>query len=95
MVSRLGARDRKIEARLRQGLEPDKILGWWYELGSDAYGDPGVWVWLLIPDEAVAKEPLDQLLDMSEKIGDAIRRDGRYWPYFNLMSKSEHEALAP
>ena len=81
-----------IEALVRQGLDRDEVVEWWHELGLDAYGDPGVWIWLVIDDEAVETR-MDELLDMSERIADTIRDDGRYWPFINFRSKSEQEEL--
>lgn len=40
-----------VAVHVAKGKFPDFVLGLDYTLDSDATGDPGIWIWVLIPDD--------------------------------------------
>ena len=86
--------DPGLDAIIIEAIGDEDVVQHWYELGEDSGGEPAVWVWLVVPDEAVGARP-QSLLQLSDRVTAALRQHGRFWPYVYFRSRSEQAALAP
>jgi hypothetical protein len=77
-------REEKIVRRiLEKWTLPSNVHGFDVDFGEDSAGDPAVWIWLMVDDEA---QPSDQSIArlahfVREVRSDLLRAGLRYWPY--------------
>ena len=81
---------------LLEGLEfPPGIVRWRFNLGEDAAGDPGVWIWLYIDDAFVERKKLmGAMTPARQMIHDAfLAARIRRFAYIHATNEAEQRAL--
>jgi hypothetical protein len=62
--------------------------------GLDSTGDPGVWVWVIIKDEAADLKFREQVAETRRQVDAAIHEaDIGRWPYIRFRTESEQHEL--
>jgi hypothetical protein len=86
---------KQVEEALENIRFPDFVLGFDYELGADSMGDPAVWIWVLVKDEAANRADLTaSSTEMERRIREALNAAGSTrWPFVRLRTASEQRAL--
>lgn len=81
---------KKIEREVEAGL-PGWVREMVFETGSDATGDPALWVWVEVDDAiATGSHLLDDFQPVRATLGDAVAKiSPGLWPYIRLRSSSE------
>jgi hypothetical protein len=75
---------------------PPEVVNWRYTIEGDWSGDPGLFFWITISDEAAQR---DRLSDVSRRIHAAIEErlnpfgEWGLIPYVSLRSRSEQDKL--
>src|ERR1039458_8278022 len=80
------------------GIMPQPSAGvarWRHTFGNDWAGDPAIFFWVTLTDEASKKDKLSQTTEGFKKvIGDIdFQNDWDLIPYFNFRSESEQASL--
>jgi len=93
----------KAEAELtqvRSALEnlrlPKSVLTWNCELGADSTGDPAVWVWVFVDDQAAHETDFPEMAaEIERKVREALAAAGiTRWPYVRFRAAAEQRALS-
>jgi len=85
--------------QVRDALEsvqfPEFVLSWDFELGEDSTGDPAVWVWVIVRDDAADRPDFTKVSTGVEwKIREAFVAKGLgRWPFVRFRTASEQRAL--
>jgi len=85
---RLGKR---IEQELGESM-PEWVRGLQFETGNDADGDPALWIWIELEDDAVAEEDVfaRRTRQIRSTIADCVHRlELQHWPYIRFRKVSE------
>jgi hypothetical protein len=74
---------------------PDSVQTWDYEFGRDSSGDPAVWIWIVVDDEAAVDVTFTAATTRLQRdIHRALQRAGLdRWPYVRFRTFSEQRAL--
>lgn len=66
-----------------------------HSLDIDSSGDPAVWIWVIVDDEAAKRERFfEHTATVRQSIQSALRRHGvRRWPYIHFRTVSEQKDL--
>ena len=86
---------KQVRGALETVQFPDFVLSWDFELGADSTGDPAVWVWVIVKDDATDRPDFTRLSTAVErKIREALNdaKVGR-WPFVRFRTASEQRAL--
>ena len=79
---------------LKQAELPDIVTDFAIRAGLDSTGDPGVWVWAIIKDEAADPEFRKQVAEVRRQADDALQdADIGRWPYISFRTESEQHEL--
>jgi hypothetical protein len=86
---------KRIEQFLR-GRLPEWVKELVFETGNDAQGEPALWIWVEIDDDAAAEEVFSQNTRSARNIVDAAARKlaAERWPYIRFRTTSEQRANA-
>jgi len=75
---------------------PDAIVNWRYTIGEDWTGDPAIFFWVTLSDEAAKRWNLphatSQIIDLVKERVDPFGQWGLL-PYFSFRSQSEQARL--
>jgi hypothetical protein len=75
---------------------PDAIINWRYTIGEDWSGDPALFFWVTLSDEAAKRRNLPdatrQMIDLVNQRVDPVGQWGLI-PYFSFRSQSEQAKL--
>ena len=89
----------KESQRISRVLEttpvPDYVVNWFFEVGSDSTGDPAIWIYFLVTDEAAARPDLTKAItDVDHRIRERLaQEDIHRWPYVRVRTVSEQSGL--
>jgi hypothetical protein len=86
---------RKLRKALKAVRFPDAALTWVCEFGQDSTGDPAVWIWVIVDDEA-ADDPAftNTTIHLQRDILIALQKAGiDRWPYLRFHTASEQKEL--
>jgi hypothetical protein len=78
---------------------PPTVARWRYTLENDWSGDPAIFFWIILTDEAARVEDPSRLSEVTRPIADLITREidplGEWGliPYFHFRSQSEQAKL--
>lgn len=77
---------------------PELVEAWDVEVGYDATGDPAVWVWVVLRDDAMTKALPAQTRDaLQERVREVVHRavaSTDVMVYVRFRSVTEHQAIA-
>ena len=86
---------RKSLSALRPAI-PAAIVNWQYTIGEDWSGDPAIFFWVTLSDEAAKRRNLPdatrQIIDLVKQRVDPFGQWG-LMPYFSFRSQSEQAKL--
>ncbi len=84
-----------IEHTLAEDWVPDFVVRYDCEVGTDSTGDPAVWVWLIVTDEATKDDRVFQSLGpLRNAIMQSLRARGvDSWVYLSVRTVSEQGEL--
>jgi hypothetical protein len=75
---------------------PDAIVNWRYTIGEDWSGDPAIFFWVTLSDEAAKRwnlrDATGQMIDLVKQRVDPVGQWGLI-PYFSFRSQSEQARL--
>jgi hypothetical protein len=86
---------KQIENAL-EGQRPPELAELWFETALDHTGDPGIWIWAILHDEAAAEPVFAKNLNTIHEVLDPIARSvaPERWPYIRVRIVSEQAELA-
>jgi hypothetical protein len=86
---------KQIESAL-EGERPPELGELWFETARDHAGDPGLWIWAILPDEAAAEDIFPKTLNTVQETLDPLARRvaPERWPYISVRTMSEQAELA-
>jgi hypothetical protein len=70
---------------------PPYVVDQVVEVGEDASGDPAIWVWIIVADDATDRpEFFDESMAIEDRIFSALEQAGdERWPYVRFRTRSE------
>ena len=74
---------------------PRGFVSWESRFGQDSSGDPAVWIWVIVDDDA-ADDPgfTAESTRVSREIREALQRTGSdRWPYVRFRTATEQKSL--
>lgn len=85
---------KQVEQRLAGSL-PEAVLDLRFETGEDVGGQPALWIWVILKDEAVQGDALAKNTQAIRQIlHRAVRELGfAHWPYVHFRTASELQYL--
>jgi len=72
------------------------VLTWTFEVGADSTGDPAIWIWVIVDDQAAKHEEFftKTAREVEGEIRAALSAAGvARWPYIHFRTGSEQRAL--
>jgi hypothetical protein len=87
------------EKQIRQALNrvryPDFVVTWYFELGEDWTGDPAIWIYVIVEDDAPDRDGFRSAVrELRERIQEALKDSGvPRWPFVRIRRASEQRAL--
>lgn len=86
---------KKVEERLA-GRLPAAIWELRFETDEDSSGEPAVWIWVILKDDAVRKDVFQTNVTVIRKLlADTVTELGfKQWPYVHFRTDSELEQLS-
>ena len=79
-----------IHEIVRKRQRPEGVRDFEIRFGTDATGDPAVWVWFLVDDDSIpSPDKVSRLTDFGNLVrSDLLQSNLRYWPYIDFRSQS-------
>ena len=64
-----------------------------FRTGADNTGDPGIWIWVIVDDNALQQDMLRKTIQQARAVLDEAVKELNtgYWPYIRFQSVSEQE----
>jgi hypothetical protein len=85
--------------RLQEVMEslalPEWVLTWEFEFRFDFSGDPAVWIWIIVDDQAAAREDfMQQSREVREKLRTSLWAAGiQHWPLIHFRTAGDQRSL--
>jgi hypothetical protein len=85
---------KQIENLIRRHRPPE-LVELRFQTGLDHTGDPAIWIWYLLADDAADEERLFQTAERARKLLDGAARSvaPERWPYVRFRTVGEHAEL--
>ena len=79
------------ESRIRDLLGRQSLVDdWIVETGDDYFGDPGIWVWVILK----SSQKFEQREKIEQQVLETIAKSGeKRWVYVQFRTKEEQEEL--
>jgi len=89
------AEEEQIRVALKGVRWPPCVLTLNVELGADSTGDPAIWIWVFVDDEAATATDFPSIaMEIEEEIRAAFAASGvDRWPYVRFRTRAEQLAL--
>ncbi|MBY0522911.1 MAG: hypothetical protein K2R98_05915 [Gemmataceae bacterium] len=83
----------KVEEAVKTVKFPPWLVNWDYEFGSNADGDPSVWVTLFADEQSAPRKEFGRVArDLNGEIHNALSAFGiDRWPYIRMRTVKEHK----
>jgi hypothetical protein len=95
----VGSEDRAVRTAIERVVSsefPDFVAGFHHELGEDSSGEPAVWVWVVVNDDAAGEQDFDaRAAIVRDRIQQAVlQADVKRWAYVSFRAAAEQRTIS-